>query len=74
MAPHAKAYLAYACKMALSFHRLPKKISRSSLKDLELQREADISGEPKDDDHPNIKEIRRRLVAMIEEAAECNFI
>ncbi len=51
-----------------------QKSSRSSLKDLELQREADIGGEPKDDDHPNIKEIRRRLVAMIEEAAECNFI
>jgi len=41
---------------------------------LELQREEDIGGEPKEDDHPNIKEIRRRLVAMIEEAAEYNFI
>ena len=41
---------------------------------MEQKRAVDISGEPKPDDHPMILEIRRRLMAMLEEAAECNFI
>jgi len=49
-------------------------IFRSSLNETMRKREADISNAPKDEDHPNVREMRRRLVTMIEEAAECNFI
>jgi len=45
-----------------------------SYQEIVRKRDADLIAEPKSEDHPNVKEIRRRLVTMIEEAAECNFI
>ena len=46
----------------------------ASYQEILRKREADLIAEPRSEDHPNLKEIRRRLVTMIEEAAECNFI
>jgi hypothetical protein len=53
----------------------PDKIRlRSSFREILRKQEADISDPPKPEDHPNVTELRRRLLTMIEEAAECNFI
>ena len=41
---------------------------------MEVKIAEDIGGKPKPDDHPMILEIRRRILTMLEEAAECNFI
>jgi hypothetical protein len=38
------------------------------------KREEEIGGLPTPEDHPMITEIRRRLVGMVLEAAEINFI
>jgi hypothetical protein len=46
----------------------------ASYQEIVRKREVDLVAEPKSEDHPNLKEIRRRLITMIEEAAECNFI
>lgn len=45
-----------------------------SYQEIVRKRDADLIAEPKSEDHPNLKEIRRRLVTIIEGAAECNFI
>ena len=41
---------------------------------MEVKIAEDIGGKPKLDDHPMVLEIRRRILTMLEEAAECNFI
>ncbi len=41
---------------------------------MKAKRKQEIAGEPKDDDHPMVTEIRRRLVDMVLEAAELEMI
>jgi hypothetical protein len=33
-----------------------------------------IGGEPKENDHEIVTEIRRRMIGMIQEAADCGFL
>ena len=50
----------------------PKFIYRGAFKDLQRKREELIGGEPRPDDHPLVVELRRRLVGLLEESADCN--
>lgn len=47
---------------------------RSSLKEINRKKMEIIGGIPKDDDPEIVREIRRRLVGMIQEAADCGFL
>lgn len=38
------------------------------------KRELEIGGDPSPDDHPMILEIRRRIIGVVLEATEANFI
>jgi len=64
-----------------SFHQLwfsrtdlNKHFSRGSIKELYRKKVETIGGVPKEDDHEMIKEIRRRILTTILEAADCGFI
>ena len=42
--------------------------------EMNRKRATEIGGQPTSDDHPMILEMRRRIVGMVLEAAEVNFI
>ena len=46
----------------------------TAFKRMKEKRKHEITGDPQDDDHPMITEIRRRLVDMVKECAELNII
>ena len=46
----------------------------NAISQMNKKREEEIGGLPTPEDHPMITEIRRRLVGMVLEAAEINFI